>query len=336
MKGHLEIPLPESGDRLLFVRFSSLGDVLLALRKAKALKTKFPGLNLTWLSQVEYEGLLRTQSYVDDVLAWDIRKGRLTIIPLIRQVRNRNFRFLYSVHHNDRSALVSAFSGIPARVGYHKNLQFAYDYSLVEASKAWHLDESRDGASALEVPETGRSGVRQKLPCGMNRVLFCAIGASKKFKRWPARSWSVFLSEASRMGLKPVLVGEGAEEERMAGEIISTCPFDVVDMVGKLSLEEVAALASLSELAIGGDTGPIHLARMTGIPCIGLFAVRNPSRYGHKGKNLVAFVSKNPYDVYPEWVPDSCPLESIEPGSVAIEMEKLLKEGQIRPFSCKA
>ena len=119
------------------------------------------------------------------------------------------------------------------------------------------------------------------------------------------------------LGLIPVLVGSGNEEERMAGEILSSCPFGLINQVGKLSLEEVCALAASSELAVGGDTGPIHLARMTGIPCIGLFAVRDPARYGHNGKNLLALVSESPYEVYPERVPYAArPLESIPPEEV--------------------
>jgi heptosyltransferase-1 len=324
MKHSFEIPLPERGDRLLFIRFSSLGDVLLALKKAKALKTRFPGLHLTWLAQVEYEGILRMQPYVDDVLTWDITKGRFTVFPLIRLVRNARYQFLYSVHFNDRSALVSAFSGIPHRVGYHKNLRFAYDYPLGVAKEAWELPELGEEEVLLRVSVKQKRSLLEKVPGNESRFLFCAIGASKGFKRWPSRSWSKFLSEAAGMGLKPVLVGNGVEEEGIAREIVSTCPFEVVDLVGKLSLEEVCALATLSESAVGGDTGPIHLARMAGIPCIGLFAVRDPSRYGHKGKNLVPLVSESPYENYPERVPVSCPLASIQPERVIQEMKKIM------------
>lgn len=324
MKRSFEIPLPERGDRLLFIRFSSLGDVLLALKKAKALKNRFPSLHLTWLAQVEYEGILRMQPYVDDVLTWDIARGRLSVFPLIRLVRKGKYQFLYSVHFNDRSALVSAFSGIPHRVGYHKNLRFAYDYPLGAARETWKLADTGEEEVLIRVSEKQKRSLLEKVQGSEGRFLFCAIGASKGFKRWPARSWSKFLSEAAGMGLKPVLVGNGFEEEVMAREIVSSCPFDVVDLVGKLSLEEVCALATLSESAVGGDTGPIHLARMAGIPCIGLFAVRDPSRYGHKGSNLVPLVSDSPYETYPERVPDSCPLASIQPERVLREMKKMV------------
>ncbi len=320
MKSQAAIPFPSEKDRLLFIRFSSLGDVLLALRKANALKKRFPGLHLTWLSQVEYEGILRMQPYVDDVLPWDIGTGRLTIFRLIGRIRRENFRFLYSVHANDRSALVSAFCGIPIRVGTHKNLPFAYDYPPFVADRAWRLQEADEEETVLHISLEQREKIRQKLSGRTDRLLFCAIGASKAFKRWPSKSWIPFLEEAGRAGLVPVLVGSGSEERRMAEEIVSCCSAGVINLIGKLSLEEVCALAASSELAVGGDTGPIHLARMTGIPCIGLFAVRDPARYGHKGKNLFPMVSETPYEVYPEKVPKTCPLASIPPEEVVRRM----------------
>lgn len=318
------IPFPEEGDRLLFIRFSSLGDVLLALKKAKALKTRFPGLHLTWLTQAQYEGILRMQPYVDDVFPWDIGRGRLTVFQLISRARQANFRFLYSVHYNDRSALVSAFSGIPVRIGFHKNLQFTYDYSLAKARQAWELDEILQEEVPLQVSEKQRGKLFEKMPVKEGRFLFCAIGASKGFKRWPVQSWTVFIEEACRAGLTPVLVASGPEEEQMAGEIVSSCSQEMINLAGKLSLEEVCALAASSELAIGGDTGPVHLARMTGIPCIGLFAVRDPARYGHKGNNLFPLVAENPFEVYPERVSGGSPLQGLSPEAAVSLMRELV------------
>lgn len=313
MRQRHTIAVPKEGDRMLFVRFSSLGDVLLALGKAKALKTRFPGLHLTWLTQAENAELLQMQPFIDDVLPWDIKKGRFTVFPLIGRIRRASFQFLYSVHANDRSALISAFSGIPTRVGFHKNLAFAYDCSPAFANQAWGVSESAGEGETLFIPRGKAEELRERLRGKTDRYLFCAIGASKRFKRWPSECWSAFLEKASGLGLTPVLVGNGREEERMAAEIASSPCFEGIDLVGKLSLVDVCVLASLSELAIGGDTGPIHLARMTKIPCIGLFAVEDPARYGHRGKNLFPLLSERPYRVYPEKESTGSPLSSISP-----------------------
>ena len=320
----LSIAVPQEGDRLLFVRFSSLGDVLLSLGKAQALKRRFPGLHLTWLSQIEYEGILRMQPYIDDFLPWDIGKGRFTVFPLIARIRRAGFQFLYSVHANDRSALISVFSGIPVRVGFHKNLPFAYDCSPAAAKLAWGIPENGEEKGVLFVPPEKKQKFRERLKGKTDRFLFCAIGASKRFKRWPSVCWSALLEEAAGLGLTPVLVGSGPEEERMAAEIASSCSYEGINLVGKLSLEEVCVLASLSELAIGGDTGPIHLARMTGIPCIGLFAVEDPARYGHTGENLFPLLSEKTYRVYPEKEPSDSPLASIPPEKAVHLMRSLV------------
>jgi heptosyltransferase-1 len=322
------LPLPRPGERLLFIRFSSLGDVLLSMRQAKALKDRFPFLEITWMAHSEYEPILRMQPYVDDVLPWDIRKGRGTILSAIGKIRRSGFRWLYSVHRNDRSALVSAFSGIPFRIGGHKNLQFLYDFSLKEVKKEWDIKPVPEEGKFLFVPEEKKVEILDMLGGKGRPVLFCAIGASKRFKRWPAWSWSVFLDEAVSMGLQPVLLGSGREEVDLAGEILLSCScnHEIVDMVDKLTLDQVCSLAAVSVMALGGDTGPVHMARLAGIPCIGLFTVRDPARYGHRGGNLVPIICDSPYVSYPEEPPLFQPLGTITPSRVILELQKILSK----------
>lgn len=320
------LPYPLPGDRLLFIRFSSLGDVLMAMRSAKSLKNRFPFISLTWMAHSEYGSMIEMQPYVNDVLTWDIRKGRWTIFSAIGKIRGSGFRWLYSVHGNDRSALVSALSGIPFRIGQHKNLQFLYDFSLDRVKREWGIESVPEEEKVLFVSEEKKRSVLDLLGGKDRSVLFCSIGASKRFKRWPAGNWSSFLDGAFNMGLEPVLVGNGREEDDLSREILLACRkgSKIINLVNKLSLDDVCALASLSVMAVGGDTGPLHLARLSGIPCVGLFAVQDPAQYGHRGSNLIPVICDSPYVTYPEKHPTVQPLGSIGPERVIDEVRRVI------------
>ena len=320
------LPYPLPGDRLLFIRFSSLGDVLMAMKSAKSLKNRFPFISLTWMAHSEYGPMIEMQPYVDDVLPWDIRKGRWTIFSAIGKIRGSGFRWLYSVHGNDRSALVSALSGIPFRIGQHKNLQFLYDFSLDHAKRVWGIEPVPEEEKVLFVSEEKKRRVLNLLGGKSRSVLFCSIGASKRFKRWPARNWSSLLDESVNMGLEPVLVGNGREEEDLSSEILLACRkgSEIINLVNKLSLDEVCALASLSVMAVGGDSGPLHLARLSGIPCVGPFVVQDPARYGHQGSNLIPIICDSPYVTYPEKHSTVQPLGSIGPERVIDKVRRVI------------
>ncbi|MEG3065639.1 glycosyltransferase family 9 protein [Acetomicrobium sp.] len=112
----------------------------------------------------------------------------------------------------------------------------------------------------------------------------CIIGASKPVKRWPACSWAEFVSMIASSGGSAVLLGHGRQETDMAKEIISLLPEafkeKTVDLVGKLKLDEMAAVIEACGLVIGGDTGPMHLALALHKPSVGLFGPTLPGQVG--------------------------------------------------------
>ena len=67
-----------------------------------------------------------------------------------------------------------------------------------------------------------------------------------------------------------MVIGTAAEAGDAAAILIG-CP-DALDLTGKTSILDLAGLSNRASLAIGGDTGPLHLAAMMGCPTIALFS----------------------------------------------------------------
>ena len=89
-------------------------------------------------------------------------------------------------------------------------------------------------------------------------------------KKWPIAQTAALALQLTRSGLRPVVVGTVAEAGDAAA-ILAACP-GALDLTGRTSIQDLAGLASRAALAIGGDTGPIHLAAMMGCRVVALFS----------------------------------------------------------------
>jgi ADP-heptose:LPS heptosyltransferase len=90
-------------------------------------------------------------------------------------------------------------------------------------------------------------------------------------KRWPAAAFGELAVALAGAGVTPIVLGHGADEAALAGTIAAAAPA-AVSLVGQTSFAEIASLARAARLAIGNDTGPMHVAAAAGAPALVLFS----------------------------------------------------------------
>jgi ADP-heptose:LPS heptosyltransferase len=109
--------------------------------------------------------------------------------------------------------------------------------------------------------------------------------AHRPAKRWPATN---YVKLARHLGLSrttPVLLGAEAERQ-VLGDIAVAAP-GAIDLCGQTSFEEIASLARAANIAIGNDTGPMHVIAAAGCPSIVLFSgASDPARTAPTGTNV--------------------------------------------------
>jgi heptosyltransferase-1 len=273
--------LISGSEKVLLNRYSAMGDVLRVMPYAKALKDAYPNIHLTWFVCNPWDELVRCQPYVDEVIVWEQSARNLNFIKAISEIRKRKFDILLCFQGTDRGALLSLLSGIPVRVGAHRWADFAYTHNAEDVGKFIGLDVKqfeRPWIYVTKEAEEKAKGIREKVN---GPLLFSIVGASKAVKRWPAGRWIELSDLLGHLGWSMVLVGHGEEEENLAWEIVrSSKGLKVINMVGKLNLVETAALAMECDAAVGGDTGFLHMAKLIGLPAVGLFGPTLPGNVG--------------------------------------------------------
>ena len=87
-----------------------------------------------------------------------------------------------------------------------------------------------------------------------------------------------------------IFAGPGAKEATLAAPVLAAFP-DAINLVGRLSLPEVAACMMHCAIFVGNDSGLMHIAAATGCPTLGLFGPTPAEEYGPSGRCAAPVVS---------------------------------------------
>lgn len=309
-------PYPESPRKALIVRLDLLGDCLLTLPAAAALKRAHPGLHITFLASRGAGELLRMAPAVDEVIECDLAElthlraltnpgGWRSAARLLAQLRRVRYDIAVSAYGPLARAVV-AFSlarhrladgrGWPAadrerriRPGEHES-----DHLLALVGGA-----APDAPDRVLVPT-------EPAPAGLVRgAVLCPGTRSGSAKAWPAANWSRLATELAKRGFNPQVVGSEGEVELVNG-ICANRP-QVANLAGELSLGQLAAVIARARLVVGVDSMPIHLASLLGVPAIGLFGPTDPARYRPRGNGRALAIGIGCAPCYDQRAPPECP-----------------------------
>ncbi|MBI3315118.1 MAG: glycosyltransferase family 9 protein [Candidatus Omnitrophica bacterium] len=286
--------------RILIVRTDRMGDVVLTTPFIKALRRAYPAAHIATLVKPETKDLVIGNPYLDEVLV-DDRAGRHKGVPgalrLAREIRRGNFDTAFILHTKRRYNFACFLAGVPARIGYRNDkMGFLLTHPLKDVR---HLGEKHESEYCLDVlkgvgiPADIEDVLGVLVPVhkdadtwvlnwlnsqGIKAGEFIAMhpGASDPAKCWPAASFAALIRRLiDRYDFKVVLIG-GPQTVTICGEIMRLCPASVMDLSGRTSVAQSAALLSRCRLLISNDSGPVHLAAGVGVFVISLFLRDQP------------------------------------------------------------
>ncbi len=250
--------------KILIVRFSSIGDIVLTTPVIRCLKTQTHA-EVHYLTFLHFSELLDNNPYIDQLIT--IRKSVHEVIPLLR--RNR-YDLVVDLHRNLRTSVLKALLLRPY-VSFHKlNVR---KYLLVNFK--WNLlpkkhlvDRYLETVKGLGVVNDDQ-GLDYFLPPNphpvihilpsdfMGNYIAFVIGGRYTTKRYPA---GLAADVINALSLPVVLLG-GEEDTEFAAEIcMNTNLHKPFNACGRLSLHESASVVAQASLVITNDTGLMHIA----------------------------------------------------------------------------
>lgn len=280
--------------RILVIKLGALGDVVLALGPMAAIRRHHPDAQITALTTSPYAALLGASPYVDEV--WTDNRPRFWQFAawwgLRRRLRQAGFSRVYDLQTSDRSAFYfhllgegPEWSGIAPGCSHpHANPRRDFMHTVERQA------EQLAAAGIADVPPPDLSwltaDVRRYGLSEPYALLAPGGAATRPRKRWPAERFAALASRLAAQGLQPVILGT-APEKPLADTIRAACP-EARDLIGQTNLAEIATLARRARLAVGNDTGPMHLIAATGCPAVVLFSDdSDPALCAPRGKVTV-------------------------------------------------
>ncbi|HEX5004671.1 MAG TPA: lipopolysaccharide heptosyltransferase II [Gemmatimonadales bacterium] len=276
---------PPPGPRILLVRFSSIGDILLTTPLIRALRARHPGARIDALTKVRFAPLLADNPRLDVVLT---PVDGETVPALARRLRPNGYTHHLDLHGSLRSRQLRLL--MPGRWrGYRKHRLARGVLVLTQRSHypsgtppvperyfeaAEGLDVQPDGgppefALGAAARAEAEAFLREAGLDPAAGIVALAPGAAHATKRWPLRHWiALALSLAERR--RPVVVVGGPEDAAAAGEIAAAVPRAVV-AAGRFGLQGTGALVARASALVSGDTGVMHMATGVGTPVVALF-----------------------------------------------------------------
>jgi ADP-heptose:LPS heptosyltransferase len=262
---------------------------------------------------------LRAQRF-DLALNFSSSRMSAVLLGLLRVADVRGWSMTADGHR----AIESAWSRVFATLCLHRRVAC---FNLVDCYRgvAGCLDQPHTGL-AFDVADEARRTIAERLQAhGVDdgaRLVTLQLGASQPVRRWPLDSFAALAGELARDGCRIALVGGGGERE-LGQELTQACALggtDVLDLCGRTTIQELAALLERASLLVTGDTGPMHLAAAVRTPILGLFfGPALPFDTGPYGEDHVlvhAAVGCAPCDHAVRCLDPFC-RRTIEPGLVA-------------------
>ena len=265
-------------ERILIIKLGALGDFVQAMGPMAAIRNHHPNAEITLLTTKPYVSLGEACPYVDRVWA-DSRPKALQIgkwLELRSKLRGGRFNRVYDLQTSDRSGFYAKllgkrveWSGI-AKGCSHPHANPRRDFMHTIERQAEQLRDA--GIDQTPMPDLSWAEAdlsRFALP-GRFALLVPGGAPHRPAKRWPPENFGALANRLLDAEILPVILGAGAEAE-IAGEITAVCP-GVRSLVGETDFLEIAALARGAALAVGNDTGPMHMITLAGCSSVVLYS----------------------------------------------------------------
>ena len=295
---------------ICILRLSALGDCCHALSIVQALQRHLPDSHISWvINKNEYQ-LFRDIPRVDFIVV-DKENLVKSFSKIFFSKRKKVFDVLLNLHASASANFISLAIRADRKIGYDKArardkqhwfcneyIQPASNQHVADAMVGFlsHLNikEDRPSWSALQLRPEEEIVKKYVLP--NERICLISPCSSQRYGDKYNRSWPVekyieiirYLSENT--GFRVIVSGGRSPIETRYSEQLDNAGFEnnVVNLIGKTSIREMAALVKLSDLVISPDSGPAHVSTVMGTPVIGLYAMSNPERSGpYNSKSLL-------------------------------------------------
>lgn len=298
--------MPETGSppkRILIIRLSAIGDVIMASGLIPALRTAYPDARIAWLTESTNADLLRHNPRLDRVYLWprsrwrQLRRERRyrefarEAYDSIRALRAEGFDWVIDLQGLLKSGGWAWLSGGRRRIGLGSregsqflmtevidrrvdDLRIGKEYRKLAETLTGRIDTFALDIAVSVDDRKGARGLLESAGVIGKYAVICPF-TTRPQKHWLDERWAELAARlAGERRLTVVMLGGPADKAR--AEIIADQTPGLINLAGRTSLGQCAAIIEKAKLLIGVDTGLTHLGIALSVPTVAIFGSTRP------------------------------------------------------------
>ena len=287
--------MPPVAESTLIVKIAAIGDIVMALPMVSALRERAPGGRIAWLCGATAAPLLRCVEGIDEIVTIDDaalfgprRRARIAVvIDTWKRLSGRRFDRILIAHSDPRYRVLARTALAHQRVSLGRLKPRPALMSLrTHTDEYVRLVTGVDDRHARRYPPPPvrvnlSAGLAARLaadPAAARGRIALAPGGAKNaarddpLRRWPLRDYVELARALIAAGHRVIVTGATTD----AWTRTEFAGLDVLDLIGETDLPGLVALYRECAAVVTHDSGPLHLARLAGVPALGLFGPTPP------------------------------------------------------------
>lgn len=252
--------------KVLIIRFSSIGDIVLTTPVIRNIKQQFNegDVEVHYLTKTEFKGILDQNPYIDKLHVIDDK-----VAPILEELKEEKFHYIFDLHKNLRSNQVKNALGIMSFTFKKYNVEkwILVNFKVNKMPKMHIVDRYMETTKSFKIkndlkgldyfiPSGDEVDVATLPPAFSTGFIAFAIGGQHQGKMLPNSK----IIEICNALNQPIILLGGADDVKNAAEIVVKSSATIYNAVGKLSLNQSASLLKQANVVITHDTGLMHIA----------------------------------------------------------------------------
>ncbi len=289
--------------KILILKFRNIGDVLLAVPLLSNLKKYYPNSQIDVSVNKETESMVSLNPNINKIIPYD--RNKIKSLGFIRRAieeviflysfKKGNYDMIINLTEGDRGAQIAWLSGAKIRVGYqNQNWLFrnAFNFHLPKQNLIHTVEQSLNPLRVLDIPIVDKK-VKIFWPKEDDKFIDNLSFIGQKFIHiHPVSRWMFKCISDSTMAkiidycevelnIKAVITAAPVKAELdRVNNILSFCKSAPVNLSGKLTLKQTAALNKKAKMFIGVDTAVMHISAANDTPVLAFFGPTGINNWG--------------------------------------------------------
>ena len=322
--------------KILIVKPSSFGDIIQANPILQAIKSKWKDSLIDWLVFSQWKQVVELFPNINSIKCWNRKGGIKAFFDVLKDCNRENYDLVIDLQGLLRTAVFCRLLKAKQKIGVSgmKELSWLFLKEPYKRNKNENAVIRNLNSLSYITKEQYEPSFNIKIDTIPYDILCeCDIKKDDKlvafipFSRGKTKTWNaynyVILAEKIKTfnkNIKIIILGSQSDY----GKIKSN---NIIDLCGKTNIKELAEILSICELAIGADTGAMHLANAIGIKNVFIFGgsdIKETSPFGNKAKVVSANLNCSPCRGKCKFDKEKC-LEQIKPDEVFEDIKEWIK-----------